>query len=84
MMKDRGITAALVQAAEAAGCKAIVLTVDVPAWGRRERDMKNGFALPVGMVIESLQIPGREDFYDGTFPADLSTFINARLNSPAS
>ncbi len=79
MMKDRGITAALVQGAEAAGCKAIVLTVDVPAWGRRERDMENGFALPTGLVIESLLIPGREDFYDGTFPTDLSTFIGDRF-----
>jgi 4-hydroxymandelate oxidase len=79
MMKDRGITSALVQAAEAAGCKAIVLTVDVPAWGRRERDIRNGFALPAGLVIESLLVPGRQDFYDGSFPSDLSTFINERF-----
>jgi 4-hydroxymandelate oxidase len=79
MMKDRGITSALVQGAEAAGCKAIVLTVDVPAWGRRERDIRNGFALPAGLVIESLLVPGRQDFYDGSFPTDLSTFINERF-----
>jgi 4-hydroxymandelate oxidase len=79
VMKDRSITSALVQGAEAAGCKAIVLTVDVPAWGRRERDMKNGFALPAGLIIESLLVPGRQDFYDGSFPTDLSTFINERF-----
>jgi 4-hydroxymandelate oxidase len=79
MMKDRAITTALVRIAEASGCKAIFLTADVPAWGRRERDMRNGFALPAGLVIGSLLIPERRDFYDGSFPSDLGTFINDRL-----
>jgi 4-hydroxymandelate oxidase len=78
-MKDRGITAELVCRAEAAGCKAIALTADVPAWGRRERDMRNRFSVPDSLVIESLLIPGREDFYDGRFETDLGTFINERL-----
>lgn len=78
-MKDRGITTELVRRAESAGCKAIALTADVPAWGRRERDMRNRFSLPKALIIESLLIPGREDFYDGHFRTDLSTFINERL-----
>lgn len=78
-MKDRGITTELIRRAEASGCKAIALTVDVPAWGRRERDMRNRFALPDSLVIESLLVCGREDFYDGRFSVDLSTFINERL-----
>ena len=39
--KDRNVTALLVQRAEEAGCKAIVLTVDVPVPGQRERDVRN-------------------------------------------
>jgi 4-hydroxymandelate oxidase len=79
MLKDRAITRDLVREAEVAGCKAIVLTVDVPAWGRRERDMRNEFALPKGAVIKSLLLKGREDFYDGTMNVPLSQFISERF-----
>jgi isopentenyl diphosphate isomerase/L-lactate dehydrogenase-like FMN-dependent dehydrogenase len=41
VFRDRAITASLVQRAEAAGCKAVVLTVDAPMLGRRERDVRN-------------------------------------------
>ncbi len=43
--QDRGITADLVQRAEAAGYRALVLTVDVAEIGRRERDERNRFRL---------------------------------------
>lgn len=36
----------LVERAEAAGYRAIVLTVDLPVLGRRERDVRSGFVLP--------------------------------------
>jgi 4-hydroxymandelate oxidase len=52
--KDRGATEALVRRVEAAGCRALVLTVDAPLLGRRERDVKNRFALPPGMEIANL------------------------------
>ncbi|ONI89746.1 alpha-hydroxy-acid oxidizing enzyme [Saccharothrix sp. ALI-22-I] len=45
-LRDRGLTAELLARAEAAGCRAVVLTVDVPRMGRRLRDLRNGFALP--------------------------------------
>src|SRR3954463_11672721 len=44
--KDRAITHELVQRAEAAGAQAIVLTVDAPGLGTRERDTRNSFRLP--------------------------------------
>lgn len=44
--RDRSITADMVQRAEAAGCTAIVLTVDLPVFGRREREIRSGFAQP--------------------------------------
>jgi 4-hydroxymandelate oxidase len=44
--RDLTITVKLLQRAEAAGYRAIVLTVDVPRLGRRERDLRNHFQLP--------------------------------------
>ena len=37
--RDRAATEALVRRVEAAGCRALVLTVDAPMLGRRERDV---------------------------------------------
>lgn len=54
--RDRGATEALVRRAEAAGCQALVLTVDAPVLGRRERDVRNGFHLPAG--IEAVNLLG--------------------------
>jgi 4-hydroxymandelate oxidase len=45
---DRGAAAELVARAEAAGARALVLTVDAPVLGRRERDLRTGFRLPSG------------------------------------
>lgn len=52
--KDKEVTASLVQRAEAAGCKALVLTVDSPILGSRERDVRNGFHLPDGLIAKNL------------------------------
>jgi 4-hydroxymandelate oxidase len=57
--KDREITRALVQRAEAAGAEAIVLTVDAPGLGTRERDARNRFKLPQGLCIENLSPLGK-------------------------
>jgi 4-hydroxymandelate oxidase len=46
--RDREATADLLRRAEGAGLRALVWTVDVPALGRRHRDTRTGFALPVG------------------------------------
>jgi len=52
--KDREFTRELVARVEAAGCKALMLTVDTPEWGRRERDVKNNFHLPDGLCAINL------------------------------
>ena len=52
--KDRGVTRELVSRAEAAGCTALVLTVDSPVLGKRERDIRNGFHLPEGLTAKNL------------------------------
>jgi len=56
--RDRAATEALVRRVEAAGCQALVLTVDAPLLGRRERDVKNRFALPPHLAIENLHAHG--------------------------
>lgn len=56
--RDRGATEALVRRVEAAGCRALVLTVDAPLLGRRERDVRNRFALPAGLEVANLHAHG--------------------------
>lgn len=46
LQADRGFTRQLVQRAEAAGFEALVLTVDAPAQGVRDRERRAGFRLP--------------------------------------
>lgn len=56
LQPDLGFTEALVRRAEAAGCKALVVTVDSPELGRSERNDRNGFHdLPAGMCCENLR-----------------------------
>jgi L-lactate dehydrogenase (cytochrome) len=44
--KDRGLVKELVERAAAAGYEALWLTVDTAVLGRRERDVRNGYAFP--------------------------------------
>ncbi len=46
LYRDRGLTRAMTERAWAAGCEALVLTVDNQVLGQRERDLANGFAIP--------------------------------------
>ena len=43
VFRDRGLTDALIAAALAVGCEALVVTVDFPVSGLRERDARSGF-----------------------------------------
>ncbi len=57
--KDREFTRDLVARVEAAGCQALMVTVDAPEWGRRERDVRNKFHLPSGLAAVNL-LPSNE------------------------
>ena len=54
VFKDRGVTRDLVQRAATAGCKALVLTVDAPFLGTRERDVRNRFELPSHLMASNM------------------------------
>ena len=59
----RDISAALVERAEASGYSVIVLTVDLPKTGHRERDIRNRFSLPDGVGYAN---------FGGLIPSDTS------------
>lgn len=54
LFKDRGLTEEFVARAEAAGIDALILTVDTPVAGNRERDRRNGLSLPPRLTVASL------------------------------
>ena len=54
VFRDRGITERLIARAQAAGYEALVITVDVPVVGRRRRDVRNGFTIPLALTPASL------------------------------
>lgn len=51
---DRRVTQQLIERAEAAGFEALVLTVDAPVHGARDRERRAGFVLPVGVRAVNL------------------------------
>ena len=54
MQPRRADTLALLRRAEAAGCRALVVTVDAPVNGIRNMEARAGFALPPGMRAVNL------------------------------
>ena len=46
VMRDRGFNDALIARAQSAGCRALVVTLDLPLQALRRRDPKNGLAVP--------------------------------------
>jgi 4-hydroxymandelate oxidase len=54
LQPDRAFTRGLVQRAEVAGYEALVLTVDAPVQGARDRERRAGFRLPAGVRADNL------------------------------
>jgi 4-hydroxymandelate oxidase len=55
VQRDRGFARALVQRAEAAGCRALCLTVDTPLPGARNREERVEFRLPANLDLPHLR-----------------------------
>ncbi len=47
VLRDRGLTHALVERARAAGAEALILTVDTQVSPKREYNLRNGFGMPI-------------------------------------
>ncbi|MFI7521294.1 alpha-hydroxy acid oxidase [Micromonospora globbae] len=59
-LRERSLVLDLLARARDAGCRALVVTVDVPVLGRRFRDLRNAFRLPAEVVAANLP-HGRDD-----------------------
>jgi 4-hydroxymandelate oxidase len=60
VLRDRGATTALVEAAAAHGYEALVVTADVPVLGVRERDRRSRFETEEAQELPALRLLGRE------------------------
>ncbi|MDQ0993883.1 alpha-hydroxy acid oxidase [Streptomyces sp. V3I7] len=65
VLRRREVTEALVRRAEAAGYRALVVTVDTPRMARRERDLRNGFGLPPHIVPSNLDGARAQGLHNG-------------------
>jgi len=79
--KDRDVTRDLVARAEAAGCRALVLTVDTPHLGRRERDMRGGFSLPPEIGIRNLERYGTPDALRWAQSSSFTEYVHNLLDA---
>jgi L-lactate dehydrogenase (cytochrome) len=79
-MKDRGYTNELIDRAEAAGCPALMMTVDIPVSGLRRRDPKNGLSVPPRLTLRNaLDITSKPRWVMGVLRARRRTFGNGRI-----
>jgi L-lactate dehydrogenase (cytochrome) len=53
-MRDRGFIERLIDRAKAAGCSALVLTLDLQIMGQRHKDLRNGLSAPPKLTIPNI------------------------------
>ena len=54
IFKDRGVTRELIERCKQAGFQALCLTVDTPVPGKRERDLRMGWGIPIRLSLSSV------------------------------
>ncbi len=54
LLRDRAFIERLIDRAKAAGCSALVMTLDLPVMGQRHRDIKNGLSVPAKPTLKNL------------------------------
>ncbi len=73
----------IIDRASAAGCPVLVLLCDVPTFGYRPRDFKNGLALPPKMSVANiLQILGKPSWAFNTLKYGQPTFETLKPYTP--
>jgi 4-hydroxymandelate oxidase len=78
--RDRDATRGLVERAEKAGACALVLTVDAPLLGRRERDVRNAFSLPSFLKVRNLVPSGYGDLDKSIGASGLATYFASLID----
>lgn len=79
VFRDRELTEGLVRRAKNAGYSALVFTVDVPALGRRERDIRNAWHLPAGIGMGNFDVG--ELSRRGAQGSSLAAFIASQFDA---
>ena len=77
IFRDRSLTADLAARAKAVGYRALVLTVDTPVLGRRERDSRNQFELPAGIEMRNLNLAPA---VPGEYESPMVRFIKGQID----
>jgi isopentenyl diphosphate isomerase/L-lactate dehydrogenase-like FMN-dependent dehydrogenase len=77
VFRDRGVTRSLVEQAVEHGYRAVVLTVDAPVLGRRERDLRTAFRVPAEITVPS--VAAAEGGWRGATPLELLGAIDPSL-----
>jgi len=54
VMKDEDFVRSLIERAKAAGCSALVLTLDLQILGQRHKDLKNGLSAPPKLTLPTM------------------------------
>jgi L-lactate dehydrogenase (cytochrome) len=77
VMKDRDFIDRLIGRAKAAGCSALVLTLDLQILGQRHKDLKNGMTAPPRMTLANIaNIAVRPRWWTGMLRTKRRTFRN--------
>ena len=82
--KDRGLVSEMLSRARAAGFEKLVLTVDFPHTGKRERDARNGFTIPPKLGLQQVIGAARKPYwsFDYVFGAPIR-YANLSGETPA-
>jgi isopentenyl diphosphate isomerase/L-lactate dehydrogenase-like FMN-dependent dehydrogenase len=78
---DPGLTDYFIDSAKASGCTAMLLTVDCPIGGPRERDLRNGHTAPPRITRNSLVDGARHPLRLGRWIRDLQRGPGMRLGT---
>ena len=80
---DNALRDDLLDRAEATGCEVLVLLCDVPSFGYRPRDIRNGLAMPPKMTLQNiLQIMGKPNWAIQTLLHGQPNFANMKKYMP--
>ena len=83
VMRDRDFNDRLIGRAQAAGCSALVLTLDLQILAQRNKDIKNGLTAPPRMTLANIvDIAGKPRWWLGMLGTRRRTFRNIVGHAP--